>query len=495
MAADGQRREMFACEDARARAASACRSPNGASLPGKERATRVDKQLCMSNEAPKRKQKTERMGMEQLPDELHRLPSHPSTIVAYGPHATGKTGVLQAYLEAQRSPHVLVPCKECVTGRHLLERTAAAVHQAVQADLGGTTEPFTGRCESLSALNVHLQTLLRRRDRFVLVFDDVDRQRDAPPALLPALARLGEFIPNLTTILIVQFPSAGFLHRPGASHIHFAPYTRAQSIHILSQSPPDIFLATELDKDYDQETHDEDKAWLWPRFCAAVWDSLAQNAARDLVAYRTVCHKLWRPFVTPIIKGDFGTRDFSRLLVNQRRLFQDESVLLDSIIPPTASTTTQPQSHELPYYAKWLLISAYLSSFNPPRMDAVYFMKASEKKRRKKGGGTARAGGGGRPSQTRKVPRHLLAPAAFPLDRLLAILHAILPHDLRGTLDVATQLATLTSLRLLVRGGGLGGSDPLLLGGKWKVGAPVTLEYAQHLARGLEFPLLDYLAE
>lgn len=411
---------------------------------------------------------------------------------------------MQTYLTSQHMKHVFIRCRECVTGRHLLERTAAAVHEAVHGSGNGEAEDggirdgadtFTGRCESLSALSVHLQTLLQRQDKLVLVFDGVDKQRDAPPTLLPALARLGEFIPNLTTILIVQHPSPRFLHHTGIPHIHFPPYTRNQSIHILSQSPLPIFLTPPPDQDYDEEVHEEDKAWLWPRYCAAIWDSLAQNAAQNLSAYRDVCHKLWRPFVAPIVRGDFGTRDFSRLLVNQRRLFQDESVLLDSILPATTLASAPRPSHELPYYAKWLLIAAYLSSFTPPRLDAILFMKATEQKRRKKGGGTAR--GRGRPSQTRKVPRHLLAPSAFTLDRLMAIFHGIIPHDVRGTVDFPIQIATLTSLRLLVRsGGGIGGSnDPLEPGGKWKVGLPVTWEYAQALARGLEFTLIDYVVE
>ena len=370
------------------------------------------------------------------------------------------------------------------------------MHDVLQdEDVNRTEKAYSGRCENLSTLTVHLQKLLEKQEKFVLVFDGVDKQREAPPTLLPALARLGEVIPQLTVVLIVRHPPPRFLHQPGVPHIHFAPYSRTQSVHIVARKPQDIFItAPPDDMDYDDETHEEDKAWLWPRFCAAVWDALAQNAARDLVAYRDACHKLWRTFVAPVIKGDFGTRDFSRLLVAQRRLFQDESVLLDSIIAKPEGILAVPRSktHELPYYAKWTLISAYLASFNPARMDALYFMKSTEKKRRKKGGGTARSGGG--PSQTRKIPRHLLAASAFTLDRLLAILHAILPDELRTNIDIFRQIATLSSLRLLVRAGGIGSSDPLEPGGKWRVGPMITWEHIQSIARGLDFNLVDYVA-
>jgi origin recognition complex subunit 5 len=455
------------------------------------------------------------MGLQQLPDELllplaqqwpcrelqlrqlsallsPPLPS-PSTLVIYGPHATGKSAVTKAYLETRKLKHAIINCRECVTGRHLLERTVAVVHQALRSD---GDEVHTGRCENISALVVHLQRQLERQDHFFLVFDGIDKQREAPPTLLPALARLGEAIRNLTTVLIVQHPAPRFLHQTGVPHIHFPAYNRNQSIHIVSQHPLDIFLEQPPEQlDYDDEVHKEDKAWLWPRYCAAIWDSLAQNAARDLVSFKEVCHKLWRPFVAPILTGEFGTRDFPRLLVNRRTLFQDEGALLDTILPAGVSVGPRNQhGHDLPYYAKWLLIAAYLASFNPARMDALYFMKATERKRRKKGGGTARSAAG-RPSQNRKIPRHLLAPSAFMLDRLLSILHAILPHELRTTIDVYTQGATLTSLRLLVRGGGIGSTDPLEPGAKWRVGPAVSWEYVQSLARSLDFALLDYVAE
>ncbi|KAK1822070.1 hypothetical protein LTR12_003416 [Friedmanniomyces endolithicus] len=437
---------------------------------------------------------------------LYVQAASPSAIVVYGPHATGKTCVVEAYLKSHLTKYAIVNCRECITGRHLLERTVAAVTASLWDDKpeADQDDAYNGRCENIAALVVHLQKLLTMHEKFVLVFDGVDNQRESPPTLLPALARLGEYVPGLTTILIVQHPPPRFLHQTGVPYVHFPAYTRAQSVHILSQLPPDIFLELPTDgTDYDAEVHAEDKAWLWPRYCAAIWDSLAQNAARDLVSFRAICIKLWRPFVAPILAGDFGTRDFSRLLVAQRRIFQDETVLLDSIIasptlaPPTDSgqdkPSTTPSAHELPYYAKYLLLAAYLASFNPAKTDALYFMKSTERKRRKKGGGTARSGG--RVSQKRQAPRHLLGAAAFTLDRVLSILLAILPHDLRGTVDVYTLVATLTSLKLLVRGGGLGAGDALEAGGKWRVGAAVSWEYVQGLARSVDFSLQDYVAE
>lgn len=290
--------------------------------------------------------------------------------------------------------------------------------------------------------------------------------------------------------MIVRYPSARFLRSSGVPHIYFPPYTREQASAILSLDAPNIFPNRESQpQGYTEDELQADNVWLWSRFCQAIWDALAKGAANDLVSYRAICDRLWRPFVQPVVDGTFGTRDFSRLIVHQRKLLQEESCLGDTLVIDTdAVQPRQITTHEFPYYTKWLLCAAYLASHNPARMDTLYFMKATERKRRKKGGGTA----AGRQSKTRKIPRHLLTPAAFPLDRLLAILHAILPHDLTSTIDIYTQVATLSSLRLLVRSG-MYSSDALDRNGRWRI--TYNWDYTLKIARTLNFDITDYVAE
>lgn len=70
-----------------------------------------------------------------------------------------------------------------------MSKVAAALHW----------EGAASRCESASQLTVELSKMLkyasRPKDfRFVLVFDGIDRQREAPATLIPALARLSEIV-------------------------------------------------------------------------------------------------------------------------------------------------------------------------------------------------------------------------------------------------------------------------------------------------------------
>lgn len=94
--------------------------------------------------------------------------------------------------------YAIVDSVECVTGRHLFETTIRKVAEAIGL------ESFTSRCENLAQLTFELSTMLKyppqpEARHFVLAFDGVDRQKEAPPTLLPALARLSEIV-RLTSI-------------------------------------------------------------------------------------------------------------------------------------------------------------------------------------------------------------------------------------------------------------------------------------------------------
>ena len=116
----------------------------------------------------------------------------------YGSRATGKSSIVESYLQAAKLKHAIVRSRECVTGRHFLERAVSAVYDSLHPREDGKAGEYNPRCENLSALVIHLQRLLKNEEKFVLVLDGVDKQREAPPTLLPALARLGEFVCSST---------------------------------------------------------------------------------------------------------------------------------------------------------------------------------------------------------------------------------------------------------------------------------------------------------
>ncbi|ORY02178.1 origin recognition complex subunit 5 C-terminus-domain-containing protein, partial [Clohesyomyces aquaticus] len=424
------------------------------------------------------------------------LPS-PPLLVVHGLTATGKTSVVKNYFSHSGLPHAIISSRECITGRHLLERTVSSCLDALDSHNDEVNDRRAySRTENINALAINLQRLLEGRGKFVLVFDGIDKQREAPSTLLPALARLGESIPNLSIVLISTLPLTTLLHRPGTAHLHFPTYSRSSLLTILSLHPPKIFPtppSAEQFSDYTPDLAEEDDAWLWNRFLGATYDSLSKHAGRDLVSFQHTAHRIWPDFVKPVVEGQFGTRDFSRLMVNRRSLFMIEDAILDRIIsastsasgnhpqntitnsltngiavPATPSTSKKrgaelrSMHHDLPYYTKHLLISAYLASYNPSRTDTTYFMKHTDKrKNRRKVYSTTSSS-----TKHRRIPRHLLTPSPFPLDRVLAIFRSLVVTDEVGgglpqTADIGTQIATLASLRLLVKVGGVGAGDVL----------------------------------
>ncbi|KAI1102017.1 origin recognition complex subunit 5 C-terminus-domain-containing protein [Jackrogersella minutella] len=440
-------------------------------------------------------------------------------LIIHGTEATGKSAVTASLLDALSSSpigddgpllnYAIVKSAECVTARHLFERTVGSVADSLQWEGRGSI----GRCETLAALTVELTKMLKydqRHDaewKFVLVFDGIDRQRDAPPTLLPALARLSEIIPNLTTIFILTAPSPSLLRVSATPQLYFPPYTKPEYVMILSRPP---YSPAALPNTTLQETTD-----LWARFTAAVHDSLAKSASRSLPGLSRACAALWPRFTAPVAAGTHRAREFTKLLVAARAYFQDESVLepgitLASAKAPTTNATTATEARNrstkdlaalLPPTARLLLVAAYLASHNAPRHDQTIFSTWHSGRRRRGGAGIAQRNHVTKKAKHRKIARKLLGPSAFVLERMVAIYAATRQewvHDDEDQVgvdgDVGMALATLASLRLLVRVGGAGGAgDAMDRGGKWRVG--VGWEVVRGVGRSMGVEVEEWLVE
>ncbi|POS70838.1 hypothetical protein DHEL01_v210771 [Diaporthe helianthi] len=452
--------------------------------------------------------------------------------IVYGVEATGKSAITEALLQrlgdAGSTQHpdlptlqyAIVNSVECVTGRHLFETTVRKVASA------RGFHDFAPRCESLAQLSHELSSMLKRVEQphschFVLVFDAIDRQKEAPATLLPALARLSEVIPSLTTVFIMTSPPPGCLRASHVSHVRFPGYTKLDLVHILSATPPGpLPNATSV------ETAD-----LWARFCGAVHDALTKSAARTLPAFRSACNSLWPRFTVPLRDGSLGPKDFTKMLIAARVHFQDDSLLDPDILgicpnqqvaptapvqfsggnpktlgkgstAPAAAAATTSLAALLPTTARVLLIAAYLASHNTVRHDLTLFSTHHHGKRRRRGGTSSVVAG--QRSKHRKIARKLLGSHAFVLERMMAIFTTVrhewgIVEDADDSSDpnsganpdIGMALATLSSLRLLVRVGA--GADPLDRGGKWRVN--VGWEVIRTLGRSMHVEVEDWLVE
>lgn len=308
-------------------------------------------------------------------------------------------------------------------------------------------------------------------------------------------------------------PPPNALLTTSVAYVHFTNYTKADFVKILSTTTP-----SPLPNTTPAETAD-----LWARFCGAVHDALVRSAARTLPALQLACDSLWRRFTAPIREGNLGPKEFSKLLIAARVHFQDESLLDPGITRraqiqsrPNAKTSKVVQRNNptiasdsdtslaalLPTTARVLLIAAYLASHNATKHDLTLFSTYHHGKRKRRGGGLSVAGGAARSSgprsKHRKIARKLLGAHAFVLERMLAIFATVRNEWATGghsgsgiDADVSMALATLSSLRLLVRVGG--GGDPLDRGGKWRVN--VGWEVVRGLGRSMGVEVEEWLIE
>ncbi|PTB61758.1 hypothetical protein BBK36DRAFT_152878 [Trichoderma citrinoviride] len=459
---------------------------------------------------------------------LHTDAAPCRNLVIHGSEATGKSSVIRQLLtqlsenngiangRAADLVHATVNVARCISGRHFFESIIAAVTDALRARYGPEGVVVSSqRCETLAQLAASLNSVFDEPQlnngltHFVLVLDGMDRQRDPPPTLMPALARLCETISCLTCVFIVTTPPAGFLRACPTPHLYFPPYTKSELVEILSLEPPPP-IPTTRDSETENDTQDEaagpeEVANLWTKFCAAVHDSLTQAAGRSLPAFRNSCYTLWPRFVAPIVAGTYTPQQFSKLLIAARPSFQDEALINPKLVSTPALASTALTSHPsqpptgltglLPTTAKMLLLSSYLASHNTVRHDLSLFSTSYHgRKRRRPGPNSNRANNR---NKQRKIPRKLLGAHAFLLERLLAIFEAVRTEwaDSAGPLsgldgDIGMALATLSSLKLLIR---IGTGDIMDRSGKWRIN--IGWEIMRGISRSIGVNIEEWLVE
>lgn len=131
---------------------------------------------------------------------------------------------------------------------------------------------------------------------------------------------------------------------------------------------------------------------------------------------------------------------------------------------------------ELPYYSKFLLIAAYLASYNPARTDRRFFLKHHGKMKKTNF-----------LKKHEKTSNHLLGPKPFPLDRLLAIFYSVVDSRVAPTASVFSQISSLVTLQLLTQVG----HDDQLDSPKYK--CAVSLDFILAISRTVSFDMVRFL--
>ncbi|XP_013394402.1 origin recognition complex subunit 5 [Lingula anatina] len=411
-------------------------------------------------------------------------------VFVYGVTATGKSLVVNQTMKIMKLPHVLVNCVECYSAKLLYEE----ILNALLGDGPCPANDFsvTHRCDNMNdfvrALTHGLQETLVD-DPFYIVLDKAERLRDMEGNVLPALLKLQELTKcKVSVILITEIVWEKFWGGTGMVDpfpIYFQDYTKEELLEIMALDSPEDYPVT-----------------FYKSYITLVL-SVFYLACRNLAELRHLAQLNFPLYVEPIKSGDATISESRKLWKHiepflkkalqtvylrevsskqwesmQQKLMEDEEgeKCMGAAGGPVPLHVARANV-ELPFYSKYLLVAAYLASYNPAKSDRRFFTKNCGKQRK----------------SNRAVKKHertsnqLLGPKPFPLDRLMAIFHSIIEGRVVPTANIFSQVTSLVTLQLLAQ---VGSSDQLE-GPKYK--CLVSLDFIKQVARTVQFDIVQYL--
>ena len=131
---------------------------------------------------------------------------------------------------------------------------------------------------------------------------------------------------------------------------------------------------------------------------------------------------------------------------------------------------------ELPFYSKFILIAAFLASYNPAKSDKRFFVKHHGKQRKTMTSMKSKE----------KLNSQLTGPKPFPLERLLAIFYNVVEEQVNPTANIYSQVSSLVKLQLLTAIG-------LDIMDQPKYKCNVSLDFVRTVAKTVQFDVYKYL--
>ena len=379
-------------------------------------------------------------------------PATPCCVIAHGAPSTGKSTCIETFLKDDNLSYSWVNCDECATSRILLQR---AIKQILPADESG----LYLQCENIDILCSLVKDEFRRRnssERHVLVLNKFDQMPEYHTQLdllatIPRFSEL-EMPPQFSVIVVLQQsepkPLLANLQTP---RIFFPRFTKEEVLQVL--------------EDCDLEPKNSFRSTFFTVLLQAVEPIMGTDASRILRA----AHRIWPEFYT---EERNATNQF-----NYKRYLFGTEYLVDTLPPTPPSIATN-----IDRIPSLCLIAAYLSSYNNPRYDMRCFSLAKSLRSNRRET---------RPKKAAVISPRSLQPPVFEMERMLAILHSIMPNPFEVYMqrEVSTAIATLLAQNLITVNQG----DVIDSRAKWRIKAPWS--YIQLVANDINFPILDYIAE
>lgn len=418
----------------------------------------------------------------------------PDSVFVHGCSATGKSAVVAATLEACDIRCATVNLIECYTSKILFETVLNKLSGHVIDPVRG--QPYA-KCDNMMDFVFNLEKCARETDlsRSAVILDKAERLRNMDANLLAGFLRLRELCPAATplcVILISELPFQKYYFRGNVVEpikIYFPQYNMKELAEILALDYDDFM-------DVVRNNHDRPTSINldFYRNYLNVFLSFFYRNCRDLNELRYMSRVNFFNYCKPVINGECKPNDAMALWKNISPILKssldnlylrvctkdDDAKNIQTMT--TFSKKNLAQSLELPFYAKYLLIAAYLASYNSAKEDKRLFMKYHGRKTKTMKDVKAKS----------KVSEKLstqLGPKAFGFDRLIAIFYAILEDKVNFNNNLLAQLSSLVELQLLAAS-----SDGCNLDGQ-KYKCTVGFDFIQTISSMVGFNVRKYLSD
>lgn len=160
-------------------------------------------------------------------------------------------------------------------------------------------------------------------------------------------------------------------------------------------------------------------------------------ACRDLCELRYIASQHWDSFMEPIRSGEIDRTQPVKLwrhLEPRLRASLNQVYLRGPDSDGGNPSSLGGLKTELPFFSKFLIIAAYLASYNPARYDRRLFVKAKEGRKNKDKGLKSLK------KQKLHNAARLMGPKVFPIDRLMAIFYSIVEERVTPSLNLFVQV-------------------------------------------------------
>lgn len=355
----------------------------------------------------------------------------------------------------------------------------ASIGAISSAGAGASTSGVGAVC-SFSDVALALRRLVRPEQALVLLLHGADRLAAHLPSHIAPLLRIAELSGRaVVPVLIAESATAVTRHLPSAGTppllLHVPPPSQAEAIDTLVAVAP---------QGVDAALYRTAVGHVWGAFHAVVGADIQELAYLVSVAWPLYTAEAAKASGALQPAALFKAVSPHFLAMKQRLLHRDLEVAPAAAAP--GGTSQRGMDVELPHFAKYMLVAAFLASHNPADTDLALLSRAHSGTKR----GTKR-----RRSSAKNSSSLDKGPKPFTLERLQAVFHALVAAH-AGTkasteaagLDLLTTVATLISLGLLAKATARSGLDEV------KLRCAAGRDTVEKVAQRLQLPLASFMA-